>query len=173
MRASRREFLQAVTCASLLPASFGVLAKGLVPRYLVLVELKGGNDGLNTLAPYESDDYRKLRPMIGLKKSDVIHLGNNASVGSLGLPLSMSPLTDSIGQDLALIQGLGYPNQDRSHFKSIALWETGGDGNRSQNTGWLTQSIEKLYGTRDISAHGASFEEHVVVLADCVGREFD
>ena len=158
MGSSRREFLQAVTCASLLPVSFGVLAKDPVPRYLVLVELKGGNDGLNTLAPYESDAYRKLRPMIGLKKSDVIHVGESTSVGSLGLQSSMSRLAGSIGQDLAIIQGLGYPNQNRSHFKSIALWETGGDGNRSQNTGWLTQSIEKLYGTGDIAAHGASLE---------------
>lgn len=157
MASSRREFLQAVTCASLLPVSFGVLAKGPVPRYLVLVELKGGNDGLNTVAPYESDDYRKLRPMTGLKKSDIIHVGDSASVGSLGLQSSMSPLAGSIGQDLAIIQGLGYPNQNRSHFKSIALWETGGDGNRSQSAGWLTQSIEKLYGTGEVSAHGASF----------------
>ena len=133
-------------------------ASGLSEKYTVLVELKGANDGINTLVPFGSDDYARLRPNLALSSSEVIALGESALVGPLGLNSSLSSLDAAIGNDLAIIQGLGYPNQNRSHFKSIAIWETGGDGNNAGATGWLTESLEHLFSADDVIAHGASFE---------------
>ena len=56
-------------------------------KYLVLVELKGANDGINTLVPYETDNYQKLRPNLHLKKNEIINVGQSSLVGSVGLSL--------------------------------------------------------------------------------------
>ena len=109
-------------------------------RRVILVELSGANAGLNTVVPISDHRYRELRPNIGLKPSEVFDIG-----GGFALHSAMNNL-DKIWQDgeLAIVQGLGYPGANRSHFKSIALWETGGDGNRSRRTGWLTDDIESM-----------------------------
>lgn len=157
MSISRRKFL--TYCAAMPALTYAM--DGLANwngRYLVLVELKGANDGLNTLAPYESDDYFKLRPKIGLRRNDVIPIGESPVVGPLGLQNSLQGAERVLEEDLAILQGVGYPNQNRSHFKSIAIWETGGDGNQSRTSGWLVDSLERLYGAGDVAAHGASLE---------------
>ena len=59
---------------------------------------------------------------------------------------------------MAIIHGLGYPGANRSHFKSIALWETGGDGSSSGRSGWLTEDIEDLRDDKDLDAHGISLD---------------
>lgn len=127
-------------------------------RYLILVELKGANDGLNTLVPFESDDYLRLRPKIGLRRDNVIPIGQSDVVGPLGLQDSLRGADRAFGQDFAVLQGVGYPNQNRSHFKSIAIWESGGDGNQSRTSGWLVDSLERLYGPKDVAVHGASLQ---------------
>jgi uncharacterized protein (DUF1501 family) len=132
---------------------------------LSLVELKGANDGINTLAPFETDSYQKFRPNLHLKKEQIIDVGQSPLVGRLGLAQSMSALDGSISEDLAMIQGVGYPGQNRSHFKSIAIWETGGDGQNSRTTGWLTKSLEKLYSSDEVVAHGASLEGSLGLFA--------
>jgi uncharacterized protein (DUF1501 family) len=71
--------------------------------------------------------------------------------------------------DLAVIQGLGYPGQNRSHFKSIALWETGGDGNRAGKTGWLTEDIEGMGSVNEFDAHGISLDGGMGVFASSTG----
>ena len=133
-------------------------ASGLSEKYIVLVELKGANDGINTLVPFGADEYVRLRPNLALSPDEVITLGESPVVGPVGLNSALSSLDAAIGNDLAIIQGLGYPNQNRSHFKSIAIWETGGDGNNSRTTGWLTESLEHLFSADDVIAHGASLE---------------
>ena len=140
-------------------------ASGFSDKYLVLVELKGANDGINTLAPFETDSYQKFRPNLHLKKEQIIDVGQSPLVGRLGLAQSMSALDGSISEDLAMIQGVGYPGQNRSHFKSIAIWETGGDGQNSRTTGWLTKSLEKLYSSDEVIAHGASLEGSLGLFA--------
>ena len=157
MSISRRKFL--TYCAAMPALTFSTTSfANWNGRYLVLVELKGANDGLNTLAPYESDDYFKLRPKIGLRRNDVIPVGESPVVGPLGLQNSLKGAERVLEEDLAILQGVGYPNQNRSHFKSIAIWETGGDGNQSRTSGWLVDSLERLYGPSDVAAHGASLE---------------
>ena len=134
-------------------------------KYLILVELKGANDGINTLAPYETDNYKKYRPNLHLKKNEIINIGQSPLVGSVGLMNSMSSLDEAIGDDLAMIQGVGYPDQNRSHFKSIAIWETGGDGQNSRTAGWLTKTLENMYPNDEIVAHGASLEGSLGLFA--------
>lgn len=134
-------------------------------KYLVLVELKGANDGINTLVPYETDNYQKYRPNLHLKKNAIINIGQSPLVGSVGLMSAMSSLDEAIGDDLAMIQGVGYPDQNRSHFKSIAIWETGGDGQNSRTAGWLTKTLENIYPNDEIVAHGASLEGSLGLFA--------
>ena len=140
-------------------------SSGISNKYLVLVELKGANDGINTLVPYETDNYQKYRPNLHLKKNEIINIGQSPLVGSVGLMSAMSSLDEAIGDDLAMIQGVGYPDQNRSHFKSIAIWETGGDGQNSRTAGWLTKTLENMYPNDEIVAHGASLEGSLGLFA--------
>lgn len=123
-------------------------------RRIVLIELSGANDGLNTVIPFTNDRYFDLRPKLAIQKDARFHISNSLALHSA--------LTDlgSIWErgDLAVIQGLGYPGANRSHFKSIALWETGGDGSESGETGWLTEDIEGLGSAYDFDAHGISLD---------------
>ena len=110
-------------------------------RILVVVQLGGGNDGLNTVVPYFDDHYHRARPRIGMKAPGTPQAGNRQALQldeDLGLGLhpqlgGLKSLYDE-GQ-LAIIQGVGYPNPNRSHFTSMDIWQTGqtdGKGN-----GWL------------------------------------
>ncbi|MEM9237076.1 MAG: DUF1501 domain-containing protein [Verrucomicrobiota bacterium] len=99
---------------------------------LVVLQMAGGNDGLNTVVPFEDDIYHKSRPNLAKKKSDLIQLGDG-----IGLNKSMPFLGELYGEgNLAVVQGVGYPNPNRSHFVSTSIWETGDTANRS-NTGWI------------------------------------
>ena len=87
-------------------------------RSLVVIELDGGNDALNTIIPYNDGLYYDLRPGIGIPQSEVLNLN-----GDLGFNPSMSQmkhLWDEGG--LAIINGIGYPRPDRSHFRSRDIW---------------------------------------------------
>ena len=123
-------------------------------RRIVLIELSGANDGLNTVIPFTNDRYFDLRPKLAIQKDARFNISNSLALHSA--------LTDlgSVWErgDLAVIQGLGYPGANRSHFKSIALWETGGDGSGSGETGWLTEDIEGLGSAYDFDAHGISLD---------------
>jgi len=134
-------------------------------RRLILVELSGANDGLNTVVPIKDERYREIRPNIGLKGQEVFDIGNG-----LTLHESLKPLDAALqAGDLAIIQGLGYPGQNRSHFKSIALWETGGDGNRAGKTGWLTEDIEGMGSANEFDAHGISLDGGMGVFTSSSG----
>ena len=115
-------------------------AKGIAPikglkddRVLVIVQLAGGNDGLNTVVPFADDRYYKARPKIAVPK-DKVHKLND----SLGLHTEMDALKkvfDDAG--LAVIPNVGYPNPNRSHFKSMDVWETATPPERIGKTGWV------------------------------------
>ena len=106
---------------------------------LVVIEMTGGNDGLNTVIPYADDLYHKNRPTLKHTKEQVVklddHVGLNQAMQSLGQ-------MHQKGQ-LAVIQGVGYPNPDRSHFESMDRWQMG-DPNRKMATGWLGRSVNEL-----------------------------
>jgi len=99
---------------------------------LVVLQLAGGNDGLNTLVPFGDDAYHKARPNIGKQSKDLIRIADG-----LGLNSAM-PFLGSMFKEggLGVVQGVGYPNPNRSHFVSTSIWETADTNNRS-NTGWL------------------------------------
>ena len=103
---------------------------------LVVVEMEGGNDGLNTVAPYGDDLYQKARPTLAFAKKEVLKLDDY-----VGLHPKMNDLKRLYDEKkLAVVQGVGYPNPDRSHFESMDIWQQA-DPKRGQSTGWLARSI--------------------------------
>lgn len=138
-------------------------------RRLVLVELAGANDGLNTLVPYANDHYNQLRPTLALRKPDIIAIDDTQGFHAALKPLM--PLWER--GELAWVQGLGYPKANRSHFKSIALWETAGDGRDARSSdGWMTHAIEHQLGRQVIDPHGISLAGDLGVFASDSGRWF-
>lgn len=99
---------------------------------LVVLQLAGGNDGLNTLVPFADDAYHMARPRLAKKEKEIIKLSEQ-----VGLNRSM-PFLGSLFKEgnLGVVQGVGYPNPNRSHFVSTSIWETADIENRS-NTGWI------------------------------------
>ncbi|HTB37317.1 MAG TPA: DUF1501 domain-containing protein, partial [Reyranella sp.] len=107
-------------------------------RVLLLVELKGGNDGLNTLVPYADPKYRELRPAIGVARERILPLDER-----VGLHEKLEPLMESWkAKDLAILQGVGYPYPNRSHFRSIEIWDTASASNQTLSEGWIAQAFE-------------------------------
>jgi uncharacterized protein (DUF1501 family) len=134
-------------------------------RRLILVELSGANDGLNTVIPYTDKRYREIRPNISLTAEEQFTISKD-----LALHASLKPLGSAWeAGDLAVVQGLGYPGQNRSHFKSIAIWETGGDGSKTGVSGWLTEDIMNTYDTAEVDAHGISLDGGMGVFASSSG----
>lgn len=136
-------------------------------RRLILVELAGANDGLNTLVPWRSDDYRRLRPTLALGKDDVIPLHGDMAVHKKLAPL----MPTAEAGELAFVQGLGYPRPNRSHFQSIALWERAGDGHGvKRREGWMTHAIEHRLGQRRPDVDGMSLDGGMSLFASESGR---
>ena len=101
-------------------------------RILVVVELTGGNDGLNTVVPYRNDEYYRVRPRIGIRKDDAIAISDEA-----GLHPSLVGL-ERLYKDgkLAVVEGCGYPDPSLSHFSSMSFWHTGVP-NGGETLGWV------------------------------------
>jgi uncharacterized protein (DUF1501 family) len=100
---------------------------------LVVLQLAGGNDGMNTIIPYGDDEYYKARPVIGIPKSNVIKVTDY-----IGMNPKLTGLKGLYDEGhLSLLQGVGYPNPNRSHFRSTEIWQTASDSNVSEPYGWL------------------------------------
>ena len=102
-------------------------------RVLVVVQLGGGNDGLNACVPWSDDAYYRARPQIGVRKDSLIRVTDDLAFNSS--MKDMKALYDD--GKLAVIQGVGYPNPDRSHFRSMEIWETASDSDEYLGTGWI------------------------------------
>jgi len=157
---SRRIFLQqGVTLASMvasipwflqhsalgiLPVDGRVTSHAGVPedKILVVVQLGGGNDGLNTVIPYGSDDYYRSRPQLGIvapgKNNGAIELDKKIGIGLHPNLTGFKELFDS--DRLAVIQGVGYPNPNRSHFASMDIWHTG--SSKGRGDGWIGRYVD-------------------------------
>ena len=126
------------TMLSLHAAADGQLVQGVTGKdgnILVVLQLAGGNDGLNTLIPFGDDDYRRARPTLAFKENQVLKLGAKEKVG---LHSALGGLAKSFeAGDLAIVQGVGYPNPNRSHFRSTEIWATATDAEKSSSTGWI------------------------------------
>lgn len=99
---------------------------------LVVLQLAGGNDGLNTIIPYSDDAYYRARPKLGLKAKELLNLDDRIALH--GRAKGLKRLWDD-GQ-LAIVQGVGYPNPNRSHFVSTDIWETA-DPKERTHSGWI------------------------------------
>src|SRR5262245_25111098 len=146
---TRRQFLtrtlqgsSLVALGPLVPQFVARTAQAAAPgkdNVLVVVELTGGNDGLNTVIPYADDLYHKARPTLRQNKDVVIRLDDHVGLhpGLQGL----RPLWEQ-GQ-LAVVQGVGYPNPDRSHFEAMDIWQSA-DPKRNTPTGWLGRAAAEV-----------------------------
>jgi len=135
----RRCFLLGAGAVSVALASRAAFAdQASPPRVMLLVELKGGNDGMNTLVPYADAAYRELRPSIGVARDKVIQLDER-----VGLNQKLEPLMESWkARDFAIVQGVGYPYPNRSHFRSIEIWDTASASNQTLSEGWVARAFK-------------------------------
>ena len=100
---------------------------------LVVLQMAGGNDGLNTVVPYANDFYHRARPKLGLSEKDVLKLNDEVA-----LHPNLAGFKDLYDAGrLTVIQGVGYPNPNRSHFRSTEIWQTASDSQRFESYGWL------------------------------------
>jgi len=144
-RMHRRNFLKlaATTAIAAGSGSLGariVWAAAPVATYrnlVVLIELKGGNDGLNTVVPYADSTYYSLRPKLAIAKEQVIALSERIGLHPALEPLM--PLWNS--RQLALLQGVGYPEPNLSHFRSIEIWDTASRSDQYLQDGWLSRTF--------------------------------
>ncbi len=106
-------------------------------RHLILVELKGGNDGLNTVIPYADPAYAAARPHLRIPADQVVRLDSH-----LGLHPALAPLMPAWkAGDLGIVLGVGYPDPNRSHFRSIDIWNTGSGSHRYLDAGWVDHAL--------------------------------
>lgn len=137
----RREFcLNAFLASAALSAPRICCASGDIDGHIILVELTGANDGLNTVIPVKNDRYYSLRPEIGVNRHDVLSLDDDQ-----GLHPSLRGIRSLYETgDLRIFQNVGYPEQIKSHFRSIEIWERGGDGRANGRKGWLVKQLAEL-----------------------------
>ncbi len=146
----RREFLKLSGLASgylMIPAflkpleSYGIGPSNMAgpgKKKLVIIQFSGGNDGLNTVIPYNNDIYYKLRKNIGIKKEEVITLDKE-----LGLNPAMTAFKGLYDQGyVSVINNVGYPNPDRSHFRSMDIWQSASSSKDYLSTGWLGRYLD-------------------------------
>jgi uncharacterized protein (DUF1501 family) len=106
-------------------------------RVLVVVNLQGGNDGLNTVVPFGMPSYYKFRPTLAVPQADVLRIND-----TIGLNPALAPLKALYDQGkVAIVQGVGYPQPDLSHFRSTEIWQTAAPG-RYESTGWLGRYLD-------------------------------
>lgn len=149
----RRHFLSAMGAATVAAWWPAAVAAGPAARYdniLILVELKGANDGLNTVVPYADSDYYSVRPRIAIPRDQVLQLDARA-----GLHPSLQPLLALWqNRELAVVQSVGYPGANLSHFRSIEIWETASNSSDYLSDGWLTRAFSDAPVPRAFAADG-------------------
>lgn len=122
---------------------------------LVVVQLSGGNDGLNTFIPYRNDIYYRERPKLAIPPKEIIGITD-----TMGLNPAMKALESHFdGGRISVINSVGYPNPDRSHFRSMDIWESASGSSDYLHTGWLGRYL-------DNECSGLDCSSRMVELAD-------
>lgn len=141
---TRRDFLKLSGLAStalLMPRFLYGLSDSPMTRpdhKLVIIQQSGGNDGLNALVPYRNDLYYRARPQLAVPRSEVLALSDE-----VGFNPALAPLRDLYDQGhLSLINQVGYPNPDRSHFRAMDIWHSGSGPHDYWDTGWLGRYLD-------------------------------
>ena len=150
----RRDFLRLASLAPLGFSGIGRLALAAAApatrRLIVLVELRGGNDGLNTVVPFGDPLYARLRPRLAIDRTGLIDLDTH-----VGLHPSLEKLGDIwFTGELAVVQGVGYPQANLSHFRSIEIWNTGCASNEYLDAGWLGRAFARFPSPSQYAADG-------------------
>jgi len=149
----RRDFLRFATVApavAVMPRAFAAAPASAGRRLLILVELKGGNDGLNTVVPYADPLYARLRAQLAIARGQVVALDERT-----GLHPSLEPLLPAWKEGkLAIVQGLGYPDPNLSHFRSIEIWDTASKSDQYLDTGWLARALTRSPSPTAFAADG-------------------
>lgn len=147
----RRDFLGSMATGGLIALSPQLsLAAGDFRRLLVLVELKGGNDGLNTVVPYADARYGELRPRLAVRRDQVLQL--DARCGLHPALEALMPLWK--GGELAVVESVGYPQPNLSHFRSIEIWDTASGAQEYRHAGWLASVFARRPVPADFVADG-------------------
>jgi uncharacterized protein (DUF1501 family) len=152
---NRRSFLQAMGCGAaiaLSPELSFALSAGSAryDRLLVLIELKGGNDGLNMAVPFADPAYYALRPRIAVPRDQVLQL--DARTGFNPVMAELMPLWKT--GELAVVQGVGYPDPNLSHFRSIEICDTASGSAEYLQQGWLARAFQAAPPPRACAADG-------------------
>ncbi|TAM99369.1 MAG: DUF1501 domain-containing protein [Chitinophagaceae bacterium] len=141
---NRRKFLQTGTLASasmMLPKFLKAFERKKLPgenKIMVVVQLSGGNDGLNTVIPYRNDIYYKVRPELGIKRQAALPLNDE-----LGIHPALQGLKELYDDgSLGVLNSVGYPNPNRSHFRSMDIWQTASGSDQLLNTGWIGRYLD-------------------------------
>lgn len=145
MYIKRKEFLQLgslATASMLMPQFLKAFESGkLVPpgnKVTVIIQLSGGNDGLNTVIPYRNDLYYSNRPRLGIQRNESLSLTDEA-----GLHPSLTAFKELYDEgSLGIFNSVGYPNPDKSHFRSMDIWHTASNSNEYWNTGWVGRYLD-------------------------------
>ncbi|MEP7156430.1 MAG: DUF1501 domain-containing protein [Betaproteobacteria bacterium] len=162
---NRRQFLQSMAIAAGVPLAGSLngvsWAAPLVSaadqsvaspyrNLLILIELKGANDGLNTVIPYADPEYALLRPKLAIARDQVLQLSEREAFHPSLQPLMA--LWDR--KELAVVQGVGYPNPNLSHFRSIEIWDTASKSEEYLEAGWLARTFAVRPAPRNFAADG-------------------
>jgi len=145
MLIKRKQFIQlgSLATASLFVPRYmkAFEAPRMVPpgnKVLVVLQLSGGNDGLNTVIPVRNDIYYSSRPKLGIRKEDALLLTEE-----VGLNPALTGFKDLYEDgSLGILNSVGYPNPDRSHFRSMDIWQTASNSNEYLNNGWLGRYLD-------------------------------
>jgi len=157
----RREFLKSSVLASgvaLFPRFLKAFDRSTLVqngKKLVVIQLSGGNDGLNTVIPFRNDIYYQQRPALAIGKESLLPLTDEA-----GLHTSLPSFRALYNQgELTIVNQVGYPNAERSHFRAMDIWHTGSSANEYWQTGWLGRYL-------DHNCQGCSQPHKVVEIDD-------
>src|SRR5579859_8069748 len=156
IKPDRRDFLR---LAALVPLGFAgttqlalAAASPATRKLLVLVELRGGNDALNTVVPFADPLYASLRPRLAVARDRVVDL--DAFV-------CLHPSLEKLGDiwftgELAVVQGVGYPEPNLSHFRSIEIWNTASASSEYLDEGWLGRAFARFPSPQQYAADGVA-----------------
>jgi uncharacterized protein (DUF1501 family) len=122
---------------------------------LVVLQMAGGNDGLNMVVPFGDDAYYRARPRLGLAADKLLRIDNYAGLN--GKLAGIKSLFDE--GHVAVVQGVGYPNPNRSHFRSTEIWESASDADRNVSEGWLGRYFDNCCAGADPTVGVAIGEE--------------
>jgi uncharacterized protein (DUF1501 family) len=145
MLIKRKEFIQIgslATASFMLPKFLKAFEKpAMVPpgnKVMVVLQLSGGNDGLNTVIPVRNDIYYKVRPKLGITKDQALLLTDE-----VGLHPALTGLKELYDDgSLGILNSVGYPNPDRSHFRSMDIWHSASNSNEYVYTGWIGRYLD-------------------------------